>query len=302
MDRPRLRGKALSPRHGGPARCWCRTCTSGRARSGSAASSCCGRPPAGWVAAPRRPWHLSATIDRARRTAVDGGRGAGGQEAPPSAASSSTRRMAGPPRRRRRAPRRRLVEQRPYSRRGARGPARPAARGGEFPYLAPGACAPATASRSAARAGARSPGTSRTAARCCWSRAAPGLCRCGRCCATGSPTAATSRPVSCSRSARPRSCSTATSWRNGRRRAWPPPSRSPASGRPAGAAPGAASTANCWSRRARPPSARPHVFVCGSTAFVESAAALLVQARPRPSPGADRALRRGRMSLLASPA
>jgi NAD(P)H-flavin reductase len=49
-----------------------------------------------------------------------------------------------------------------------------------------------------------------------------------------------------------------------------------------------------------PPEARPHVFVCGSTAFVEAAAALARRARPRPSPGADRALRGSRMSLLAS--
>ena len=74
---------------------------------------------------------------------------------------------------------------------GGRGLALPGGRG----------AASATASRSAGRAGARSPGTSRTAARCCWSRAAPGSCRCGRCCATGWRSAPTSRRASSSRSA-----------------------------------------------------------------------------------------------------
>ena len=50
------------------------------------------------------------------------------------------------------------------------------------------------------------------------------------------------------------------------------------------------------------PEARPHVFVCGPTAFVETAATLLLRAGHDPELRADRALRRRRMSLLPSPA
>ena len=50
------------------------------------------------------------------------------------------------------------------------------------------------------------------------------------------------------------------------------------------------------------PEAAPHVFVCGPTAFVETAATLLLRAGHDPDARADRALRRHRMSLLPSPA
>ena len=46
-----------------------------------------------------------------------------------------------------------------------------------------------------------------------------------------------------------------------------------------------------------PPEARPHVFVCGPTAFVEAAATHLAARRPRHRAGADRALRRRRYEL-----
>ena len=243
-----------------------------------------------------------------RRRPWTRGGGGGGQGRDPGHPHARARRagLAGPPRRpeRRRAAhrRRRLLDPAPVlARLGARGPAaradrRAARRRARSRPTWRASCGSATASRSAARAGARSPGTSRTAARCCWSRAAPGSCRCGRCCATGSRRAPTSRRASCSRCAPPRSCST-----RDEREAWEaagvqvlvtftrsgPERRVDAAllaeaGPPAEAAPARVRVRPDGVRRGRRDAAPAR--------------------RPRLRAGADRALRRRRVSLLASAA
>ena len=60
--------------------------------------------------------------------------------------------------------------------------------------------------------------------------------------------------------------------------------------------------AELLAERARRRRQRPHVFVCGPTAFVGDRRDAAAARRPRPRAGADRALRRGRVSLLPSPA
>ena len=121
-------------------------------------------------------------------------------------------------------------------------------------------------------------GATRSAARCCWSPAARASCRCGRCCATARPRAATV-PVRLLYSARtlgrrdlPRRARPA---RRRRRRPLHADPRAAARAGPATRGRVDADDARARSRGRR--SERPLVYVCGPTGFVEAVADALVE-------------------------
>ena len=231
-----------------------------------------------------------------------GGRGPGRDERDPHARARRPR-LARPPRgpERRRPPHRRerLRDPAPLlARQRARGPAARAdvqrmGDGEVSPWLAREARA-GDPWRSAAPAAARSPGTSRTAGRCCSSRAAPGWCRCGRCCATASTRAAaldTRLLLSVRTEEDQLYAAEIEAWRAAGVQRWSP---SPA---PAGAG----STPPCWPSgpAAGGPPARVRVRPDRVRRGRRHAPAAR---RPRHRASADRALRRRGMSLLPSPA